>query len=256
MKRLLAALAVLPLWAGSPDYSASSLLNAASNVAGPLAPNAIVSLYGRDLSWNTGSARGEDVRDGLLPTYLPGTGVVVYVNGFRAGLYYVSPTQINFLLPATIVPGRAYIAVIRDGVRGPEIQVNLSDVAPALFQLDPDCVVATRPDGTAIGRENPARPGEIVILYANGLGAVLPPLRERALAPAAAPITREAELEITLGGVPVPRDSLLYAGVAPGFAGLYQINLRIPAEAPDNPEIRIGFGSTVSRGGVRLLLRR
>jgi uncharacterized protein (TIGR03437 family) len=255
MKILASVLLVLPLSAAPPSYSASSILNAASNVPGPVAPNTIVSLYGRDLSWNTRSVRTEDVRDGLMPTYLPGAGVTVFVNNFPAALYYVSPEQINLLVPANLTPGVSRLCVARDGVRGPEVEFLVSDVAPALFQLDPDFVVAMRPEGSVIGRDNPARPDEIVTLFANGLGALNPPLAERALADRAAPIVRLGEFAILLDGVPVPAASVLYAGAAPGFAGLYQVNLRLPAIASENPEIRIALGAQLSRTGVRLLAR-
>ncbi|HET8546859.1 MAG TPA: hypothetical protein VFL57_02595 [Bryobacteraceae bacterium] len=257
MKTVLAAFigAALPVWAAAPNYSASSVVNAASNVAGPVAPNTIVSLYGTDLSWNTRSVRAEDVSSGLLPTYIPGGGVSVYVNNLPAGLYYVSPTQVNFLVPAAATPGRVRLAVARDGVRGPEVEITLGEVAPALFQLDPDFVVATRADGSAIGRENPARAGEIVTLYANGLGPLVPPLRERAIAEAAAPIARMADFRIALNGVEVAASAVLYAGAAPGFAGLYQINVELPTMTRENPEIRIGFGPQLSREGVRLLAK-
>jgi uncharacterized protein (TIGR03437 family) len=251
MRTVLLAFLSLPAWAAAPYYSASSIVNAASNVAGPLAPNTIVSLYGRDLSWNTRALRLENLSGGLLPTYLPGAGVTVYVNNFPAALYYVSPTQINFLMPA-VTPGRARIVVLRDGLRGPEAEIAVGDVAPALFQLDPDFVVATRTDGSVIGRDNPARPGEIIILYANGLGAAVPPVRERALAPNAAVIERDSVFAVLLDGIAVRRESVLYVGVAPGFAGLYQINLQLPSLAGKNPEIRIGLGSVLSRDGVRL----
>jgi uncharacterized protein (TIGR03437 family) len=215
-----------------------------------------VSLYGKDLSWNTRAVRAEDVRNGFMPTYLPGAGVTVYVNNEPAALYYVSPTQINLLMTAAATWQSARLAVTRDGVRGPEIVIPLADYAPALFQLDPDFAVATQPDGAAVTRDLPARPGDIVILYANGLGRVIPPLPDRALATAAACIERDQDLIITLNGTAVPADHILYAGVAPGFAGLYQINLRLPDSTPPNPEIRIGFGSQLSREGLRLLVAR
>jgi uncharacterized protein (TIGR03437 family) len=50
----------------------------------------------------------------------------------------------------------------------------------------------------------------------------------------------------------VDRANLLYAGAAPGFAGLYQINLRLPSDLSNNPELRIGFRDIVSPEAVRL----
>jgi uncharacterized protein (TIGR03437 family) len=44
----------------------------------------------------------------------------------------------------------------------------------------------------------------------------------------------------------VPAGNVLYAGVAPGFAGLYQINLLLPENTPANPTVRVGVGATLS----------
>jgi uncharacterized protein (TIGR03437 family) len=255
MKLVSALLVAVRLWAGAPNYSASSIVNAASNVAGPIAPNTIVSLYGTELSWSTTRVTSLDA-DGLLPTYLPGAGVTISINNAPAALYYTSPTQINFLLPSNLRPGgRVRVIVVRDGVRGPEVELTVSDVAPALFQIDPDYVVATRVDGSAIGRENPALPGELITLYAAGLGSVVPALADRQPAERAARIARAADFRITLDGVAVPASAILYVGAAPGFVGLYQINLELPAIAREAPEIRIAIGAELSREGVRLLAK-
>jgi uncharacterized protein (TIGR03437 family) len=254
MKPVAAVLIALPLWAAAPNYSASSIVNAASNVAGPVAPNTIVSLYGTELSWSTARVTSLD-EQGLLPTYLAGGGVTLYVNNSPAALYYVSPTQINFLLPSTLRPGRARVVVVRDSLRGPEVEIAVSESAPALFQLDPDYVVATRRDGSAIARDNPAVSGEVITLYAAGLGAVIPPLPDRQVAERATPIARATDFTMTLDGFVLPRPAILYVGTAPGFVGLYQINIELPTITREAPEIRIGIGGQFSREGVRLLAK-
>lgn len=249
---LLAAFALRGAGQGAPDYSASTLLNAASNRPGPLAPNTIVSLYGTDLSWSTRSVVAEDVRGDRMPGELGLAGVTVIVNGVPAALFYVSPTQINFLLSSQGVPGPVEVRVMRQGVHGPMVRIELGEVSPGLFQLDPDRVVATRPDGTVIRPETPAHPGDIIILYATGLGYARTVAEDRAIPRRASPLQRLSEFRITLDGVAVPADHILYAGVAPNFAGLYQINLRIPNDCPTNPEIRAGYPEAMSPEGLRL----
>src|SRR5512143_1642403 len=88
--------ATASLSAAGPSYTVSSLLNAASNASGPFSPNTIVSLYGQGLSYETaavGNAGGS-----YLPERVQGAGTYVLVNGQPAGLFYVSPAQVNLLL--------------------------------------------------------------------------------------------------------------------------------------------------------------
>jgi uncharacterized protein (TIGR03437 family) len=191
-----------------------------------------------------------------LPTTLPGSNVRIAVGNVYARPLYVSPTQINFIVPAGLrggidVPVRVHVW----GLYGPEVRLRLEAAAPALFQGDPQFAVAARPDGSVITYDKPAAAGDIVTLYATGLGATLPPVLESELATRAAPLERLDDFRVELDGTVLPRESVLYAGVAPGFAGLYQINLVLPASTPHNPAIRIGFSDRVSPEGVRLPVR-
>ena len=65
------------------------------------------------------------------------------VGGFAAGIYYISPTQINFLIPGILIPGPSFVRVSLDGLHGPDIPIQISPTAPAFFQLDAENVVAT-----------------------------------------------------------------------------------------------------------------
>jgi uncharacterized protein (TIGR03437 family) len=112
--------------------------------------------------------------------------------------------------------------------------------------------VAARPDGSVITPKSPASPGEVVILYATGLGKTSPPAATGEIATGAAWLVRLADFHVTVNSRACPLEDILYAGAAPGFAGLYQINLRLPARLEPNPEIRIGFGEEWSPAGVRL----
>src|SRR5438132_9456815 len=89
----------------APSYSGASIVNAADNQPGPLAPNAIATLYGTGLAYITKAISPQDIRGGLLPTILPGTGVRVLVGNLPANIYFVSPTQINFLVPSSLLSG-------------------------------------------------------------------------------------------------------------------------------------------------------
>ena len=87
----------------TPFYSGSSIVNAATNTAGWFSPNAFATVYGANLSDSTRALRAQDIAGGALPTTFGG--VRVFVAGMAASLYYVSPGQVNFLMPSSFRPG-------------------------------------------------------------------------------------------------------------------------------------------------------
>lgn len=239
----------------APFYTSSSIVNAASFKAGPLAPNTIASLYGRDLAFGTRAVSNKDLIDDILPTTLQGTGVRLLINGQLTFLYFVSPTQINFLVPPNLLPGPKQIQLVLDGRAAESVRIDLNSVSPALFLADPETALATRLDGSVVTPQHPATPGDIVILYATGLGATRPRLPVGQMPSGIAWVERRADFQITLNDEAANAADILYAGAAPGFAGLYQINLRLPASIRANPQIRIGFGDAMSPTGIRLPAR-
>ena len=256
---LLAALAlglVLPAGASTPSnapsYSSASLVNSADFQPGPLAPNTIATLFGTNLAHTTTALTEDEIKGGSIPTLLIGTGVTVAVGGIAAGLYYVSPTQINFLVPSIIVPGPSDVQVIVEGLAGPDISVQIAPASPAFFQLDAQTVIATHLDGSLVTAAAPAQAGEYVVLYATGLGQANPPIGNLEVATEAQSLNDLSSLQITLGGQAVDSKDIAYAGLAPGFAGLYQINLKLPGWVGTTPQIQIALGSQISPKGIVL----
>src|ERR1035438_1259627 len=84
----------------APFYTAAGIVQAASQTAGILAPNTIATIYGTNLSWTTHAVTNADLNGQALPTSLDG--VNVYVGGLLSGLFFVSPSQVNFLIPYEI----------------------------------------------------------------------------------------------------------------------------------------------------------
>lgn len=236
----------------APLYTAASIVNAADNQSGMLAPNAIGTIYGSNLAYSTAAITANEIQGGLLPTVIGTCETQVFVNNFPADLYYVSPTQINFLVPSNLAPGPALVSVFVDGLYGPGIPVTLSAAAPGLFQLDAQNAVATEADGTVLTSSSPGQPGDVVVLWATGLGGVTPPVIYGQLSTAAAPLVTGANLSILLDGTAIDPSAILYAGLAPGYAGLYQINFTLPASTGANPEIRVQLDGAISIAGIHL----
>jgi uncharacterized protein (TIGR03437 family) len=238
--------------ANGPSYTSAGIVNAADNHPGPLAPNTLASLYGVRLSYVTLAMSPNDILGGMLPTLLPGTGVNVAVGGLAAVVYYVSPDQINFLVPSILKPGPSTVQVVLDGHSGPKVEIALAAASPALFQLDAQNAIAILPDGTLITPQAPAKPGDTIILYATGLGQTVIIIPDLQLFNSADPLEQFADFKLVLDGVAAGPGVVAYAGIAPGFAGLYQINVVLPKSTPANPEIKIGFASDLSVSGLHL----
>jgi uncharacterized protein (TIGR03437 family) len=239
----------------TPVYTADSIVNAADNQSATLAPNTIATVYGTGLAYGTKALTADDIRGGVLPTALPGTDVRILIGGYPANLYYVSPTQINFLVPANLIPGKTTFRLVIDGLLGPSIPLQLTSASPALFHLDEHNAVTTLGNGTVITPAAPARPGDIVVLYATGLGETTPPVIYSQLPITAASLKQIRDFKVLLDGAAVDSDAVAYAGIAPGFAGLYQINVRLPLGTSANPALRIGIGDALSRPDLRLPVR-
>lgn len=236
----------------APDYSAASIVNAADNLSGALAANTIGTIYGTHLAYGTAAISASDIRNGLLPTVLGDDETRVFIGGNAATLYYVSPTQINFLVPPNMLalPVQVYVAV--DSLRGPLLKLNLGPAAPGLFQLDARNAIGTLPDGTVLTPSAPGKPGDVVTLWATGLGQTDPQMIYGQLPTVAAPLAPGVGLSILLNGKSLPSASITYAGIAPGFAGLYQVNVKLPASLPANPEIRVKVAGVTSAPKVYL----
>ena len=232
----------------APAYSTASIANAATDLTSGFAPNSIISIYGTNLSF---SSAGVPPHSNVLPTTL--AGVTVYIGSTFGYLFYVSPQQINVLIPYNLASGPNSVTVVRDGTVGPTIPILLTATAPSLFQLSPNTVLATHADGSLITATAPAAAGEVIIVYAIGLGYTIPAQVDGFIPVGAAKVTNFASLNILLNGAAVPQGNIQYAGITPGCAGLYQINLLLPQGFPLNPELRVQIGPNISPASMILL---
>src|SRR5438045_1833782 len=147
---LLVLLAAEP---GAPVYSANSVVNPVAAVAGMYAPNSFITIYGERLSYVTRAMSPDDLRAGILPTALIGTGVQVLINHLPANIYYVSPMQVNVLAPVSLATGPATIQLVNNGLAGPAVSIMLDAIAPAMFQLNGPAVLAAHLDGTVLSAD-------------------------------------------------------------------------------------------------------
>ncbi len=228
----------------SPAVNIGGLVSAAGNPGGgpqTVSPGSLVTLYGTSLSDTTLLATGVSV----LPTTLGG--VQVLVNGVPAPLLYVSSTQINFQMPTGLSGNTATVVVVKNGVAGLETSVVLAPEAPGIFTLDnsgkgPGAVL--NQNSSVNSAENAASSGSVIQIYATGLGATNPPVAAGVPGPLTPPYSLTVQTAtVLINGV---QAEVLYSGLAPGFAGAYQVNARIPAGTPAGSavtlQIKIGGG--------------
>ena len=191
----------------------------------PVAPGSLVSMFGLDLTPATQFAASQP-----LPREL--AGVQVLVRGIAAPLLAVAASddgssQIHFQIPVELA-GVTYADVVVDnnGVFSAPQGIHIWPALPALFtstMTGTGTAVALHGDFAPVTMERPTTPGETILLYATGLGETRPSQVSGEPAAGEAPATGKAT--VTIGGHPA---TVHYAGAAPGFVGLYQINVTAP----------------------------
>ncbi len=213
-----------------------SIFNAASYapITNSVAPGEFVTIYGAGLSSVTQSAQTLP-----LPTTLGH--VQVTVNGVAAPLDYVSPTQINLLIPFETTANYATFQVMNNKVASNQVTVYTNLTAPGVFTVPNNNgtfpigigpAAVTHLDYSLVTQANPAVAGETLVLYLTGLGAVTPAVADGA-AGSSNPVSDSNEtgsIGIDLfdqSGVDT-QATVSFAGLAPGLAGLYQINFVVP----------------------------
>jgi uncharacterized protein (TIGR03437 family) len=221
----------------APGFSGSGVflnpvgvVNAASSApfTAGIAPGEVITLYGANLAPDTVAASTVP-----LPTTLDN--VQVTVNGLPAPIQFVSPGQISVIVPYAIGSSIARIQVCYNVTTCSNAVtefVNLT--APGVFTVPPGGVgygAVLHADYSLVTPQSPAQVGETVSLYLTGLGTVNPMIPDGSAGPANSQTNNTIAADI--GGQAA---TVLYAGLAPGLAGLYQINLTVPSgvSAGDN----------------------
>jgi len=213
--------------------------NAASFAPG-VSPGSIATLFGANFA--TGTTLASRVP---LPVVLGG--VQVMVAGIAAPLFAVTPGQINFQVPFEAPRGAAVpIWVVRDGVAGPQSSILIGESALGVFfyQREPGVrdPIITHADLSLVSPTHPARPGEVVIVWATGAGALNNSPASGAAAPSSPPSVIGAPIvAIVTGPSGGANARVLFAGLSPGSVGLLQINVEIPSPRPPDANLSLGL---------------
>jgi uncharacterized protein (TIGR03437 family) len=216
---------------GSFAFTAvAAIANAASFDRGALAPGALATIIGAGLAQSPAAAE-----NGSLPFSLVATSVSV--GNLPAPVEYVSPGQINFQIPWQTPPGPTTVAVSVNGVAAPALPAIIALASPGIFSvpLGSAHAAAVNLDGTLVAQEgsisgwqsHPAEPGDIIVIFATGLGAVTPPLGDGQIPADRLRYTVLAPKVMIAGG---PAE-VQFSGLSPQFPGLNQINVVVP-QAP------------------------
>ena len=234
--------------AGSQAPAITLVANAEGG-SSTIAPNTWVSIKGSNLApaGDSRTWRASDFVNDQLPTQLDGVGVTM--NGKSAYLYYVSPTQLNFLTPPDLAPGPVQVTVTTGGVTSASFTAQAQPESPSFFISGAGpYVIGTHLSGTDLGQSTPAHPGEVVILYANGFGPISPPV-------AAGSEVQSGSLPalpaIQIGGMPAV---VQFAGLV--SPGLYQFNVVVPSSAPSGDDaITATYNGLSTQAGAMLTIQ-
>ncbi len=195
----------------APLLTSGGVVNAAGSAPG-LAPGGLATAYGQNLASSI-----EQAASLPLPTSIGGLSILI--NGTPAPLQFVSPGQVNFQVPWDTRLGTA-------NVRAQILDAPGNTVTAAVREASPGVFVVVKANGTVVSADNPAAAGDVLIIYATGLGAVT----ENAISGAPAPSTPLSPTRnpatVRFGGVVA--EEVFFAGLSPGFVGLYQVNVRFP----------------------------
>jgi adhesin/invasin len=224
-----------------------SIVNSASFRPGG-APGAAMTIFGTALSSGIREAQSYP-----LPTQLEST--TVTVNGVAAPLFYVSPTQINFQMPANAPLTGTTVVVNNGGLSGARALQGSASEPASLAAVDPALYVT--PNGRAAARNadyslhtalTPLPAGAYVLLFMNGQGAVTPAVADGTAASANPLSIINAPVQVTIGGKPA---QVVFQGLTPGLAALGQINAIIPEGlSPGNQPVVITINGVSSNAGL------
>jgi uncharacterized protein (TIGR03437 family) len=216
---------ILPYWMGRAYGVLSALtLQSAAAASGAVAPDSLASLYGSSLASTTAQASPP------LPSNLGGVTLNVTDAASQtrsAPLLYVSPSQINFVVPAGTAAGQASFAVSSQTTTG-----MIQNVAPALFSADGTGKGVVAATAVQVQAANPQMQGPITVFQCTSTGCHSVPIQLGVDTPIYLSLygtgirdrSALSNVQVTVNGIGVP---VLYAGPQPSFPGFDQVNVAL-----------------------------
>ena len=212
--------------AGAPAVAEGGVVNGASFAPfpNPIAAGAIVALFGTNLA--AGTFQAETIP---LPTTLGSTQVLM--NGVAAPLFFVSAGQINAQVPWELKGNKTVnVRVVNGNLPSNTAVTSFAEGSPGIFLLpETTTAIVSHADGSLVSTANPAKRGEVLILYATGLGPVTNTPASGAAGPGGPLAILIANSVVQIGD---KFATVHFAGLAPGFVALYQMNIQVPSDAP------------------------
>jgi len=208
----------------APAVSPNGTVNNLFVQAGaPLAPGTIAAIYGSGLAAGPPGSPGQVP----LPSNFQGTSVVV--GGLNAPFYYASDGQLNVQLPAELNPNQTYALVVTaNGQISTPQNITVGSATPGVAAFADGRLIAQHLDFTLVDANHPAKAGETIVMYLDGMGPTNPAVPTGTAAPSSplAQVTNTAT--VLVDGNPA---NVFFAGLTPGAVGLYQIDFTIPGNA-------------------------
>jgi minor extracellular serine protease Vpr len=212
---------------------------------GPFAPGSYVTIFGAALSDFSDYAESATLPLQIDQTHVsfdvPSAGISV-----PGHLIYVSPTQVNVQIPWELRgQSSVQVKVSINYSDGNVITLPLADAAPSLFAGEGGMAAALDATSQVVTSANPARQGQTLQLFANGLGPVVNQPGSGDPAPSYPLASTMAAPVVTIGGQNAP---VVFSGLAPGFAGLYQVNVTVPSGlSPGLQPVSVAMGGRTSK---------
>jgi uncharacterized protein (TIGR03437 family) len=198
-------------------------------------------IYGSNFATNSRSWGGADFNGNIAPTVLDK--VSVSINGVPAAVNFISANQVNVQAPADGATGPVDVTLTNCTQTSAPIHVTKADLVPGLFTAtvnDKQYLGAFTLAGGPTGNPNsPAKPGDIIVAYGIGFGDTTPSVTPGTIATALNSLA--SAFTVLFGTAPDPKP--VYAGLGPGFVGLYQFDLTVPKLADGDYTMSFQVGS-------------
>jgi uncharacterized protein (TIGR03437 family) len=239
-----------------PTIQLTTVGSAASYATAAVAPGEIVSLFGTNLGPSAGV--GLQLANGGKSITNTLGGVQVLFDGNAAPLTYVSSAQTNAIAPVGLAGKTSTVVTVTyQGLTSNAVTVPVQPTAPGIFSADGSGTgggAILNQDYSLNVRLNPAARGSVIAIYLTGSGVTNPSSVDGAVTGVTPPFPSVTlPVTVTMGGVPVPAQNILYSGAAPDTVeGLTQIDVLIPSIIAPGPTVPIivTIGGAPSQTGI------